>query len=106
MRKESKGERIFSVINILILSLVTIACLYPMVYVLLASLSESTKLMLNGVRFLYKPLGFSLSAYKKALSDPAIFSGYKNTIFVLVFGVAMSLTLSVVEAYFISRKTL
>lgn len=104
MRKESTGERIFAVINTAVLLFVTVVCLYPMVYVLFASLSDSNRLMLNGGKFLYKPLGLSLSAYQKALSDPAIFTGYKNTIVVLVIGVSLSMLFSTIGAYFMSRK--
>ena len=43
--KMSTGEKIFSVINYIFLALVAVACLYPMLYVLFASFSNSNQLM-------------------------------------------------------------
>ena len=43
--KMSTGEKIFSVINYIFLALVAAACLYPMLYVLFASFSNSNQLM-------------------------------------------------------------
>ena len=40
----------------------------------------------------------------KAFKNPSIVSGYMNTLFILVFGVIISLALSSVGAYFLSRK--
>ena len=49
--KMSTGEKIFSVINYIFLALVAAACLYPMLYVLFASFSNSNQLMRHtGIR--------------------------------------------------------
>lgn len=45
-------------------------------------------------------LEFNLNAYIKALSNPSILSGYKNTLFIVVVGEVVSMLLSCFGAYF------
>lgn len=100
--KRSRGERIFGIINYILLSIVMLLCLYPMWYVAVASFSNSDLLSsFNGI--LIKPLGFSIEAYVKVFRNPMIVSGYLNTIFILVVGVSFSIIISSVGAYFLSR---
>lgn len=61
--KMSTGEKIFSVINYIFLTLVAVACLYPMLYVLFASFSNSNQLMRHTGILLW-PQGFSAGAYE------------------------------------------
>lgn len=101
--KISTGEKVFRVFNYIILTIVALICLYPMWYVAMASISESSQLMSHsGV--LLKPLGFSLNAYVKVFANPMILKGYGNTLFVLIIGVLMDLVMTSLGAYFLSRK--
>jgi putative aldouronate transport system permease protein len=101
--KKTKGEKVFTVFNTLFLCAVSLACLYPMIYVALASVSDSNELMrYSGA--LYRPLGFNLNAYVKVFENPMIIIGYKNTLFVLVVGLVVSMVLSILGAYFLSRQ--
>jgi putative aldouronate transport system permease protein len=78
-------------------------CLYPILYVLFASMSDNNLLMQHtGV--LFGPLGFSTNAYFKVFKNPMILLGYRNTLFVLVAGVLVSLFMTSLGAYFLSRK--
>ena len=43
--KESFGSRAFDVVNIIILALLSLVCLYPVWYVLVASVSDGNLLM-------------------------------------------------------------
>lgn len=74
-----------------------------MMYVLFASFSNNNLLMQHtGV--LLSPQGFSIMAYDKVFKNPMILLGYRNTLFVLVTGVSLSLLATSVGAYFLSRK--
>lgn len=101
--KRTKGEKVFTVFNTAFLSFVSIACLYPILYVIFASLSSSKLLMKNNGLLLH-PLGFNTNAYIKVFQNPMILIGYKNTIFVLVMGLAVSMVLSILGAYFLSKQ--
>ncbi|MDO4327079.1 MAG: carbohydrate ABC transporter permease [bacterium] len=101
--KISTGEKVFRVFNYIILTIIALVCLYPMWYVAVASISDSSQLMSHsGV--LLKPLGFSLNAYAKVFANPMILKGYGNTLFVLIIGVLMDLVMTSLGAYFLSRK--
>jgi len=77
--------------------------MYPMWHVLMGSFSKGTKLEAASGLILW-PLGFSLDAYKRVFGNPLIFSGYKNTIFVITVSIILQMTLTTIAAYFFSRK--
>lgn len=103
--KISRGERIFGVFNVIILSLFTIACLYPFWYVIVASFSESALLMSHPEALLL-PVGWSTEAYEYVFHTKAIWTGYANTIFYVVVGTAINILMTLLAAYFLSRKNL
>ena len=53
----------FNIVNYGILTLLTLACLYPMLHVLFASVSDPTALIAHR-GLLLKPLGFTMSGYQ------------------------------------------
>lgn len=103
MRKNSLSRNLFLAFDVLVMSAFAIVCLYPMVYVVLASFSDSGALMAHE-GLLLKPLGFNVEAYKAVAKNPNIINGYMNTIFVLVVGVLVNLFMTALAAYFLSRK--
>jgi len=103
MKKLSVGEIIFKIVNTLFMIFMIFVCLYPMIYVVLASFSDSNLLMAHrGI--LVKPLGFNYESYKAVLKNRLIFTGYCNTLFILVVGVMINLLMTSLGAYFLSRK--
>lgn len=53
---------------------------------------------------LFKPVGFSLAAYEKVFENSSIWRGYGNTIFYVIAGTGLNIMLTVLGAYFLSRK--
>ena len=103
--KRSLGSKVFDVINVIIISLISLVMLYPMLHVAFASVSDSMMLKQHsGV--LLKPIGFNLNAYKTVLMDQRVWTGYRNTAVVLVGGLSFSIVLTTIAAYCISRKNL
>lgn len=103
IRKRSIGDIIFETINTLILLALMIACLYPMLYVLFASVSSPSKLMVHSGLLLY-PLDFQVEAFKSVLANPDVKTGYLNTIVYVVFGTVLNIVLTLTAAYVLSRK--
>lgn len=101
--KRSKGERVFSVCNYILLTVIIIICLYPVWYVAMASVSDSS-LLTQHIGLLVRPVGFSFEAYKKVFQNPMIGRGYLNTLFILIVGVILDLVMTSLGAYFLSRK--
>ena len=103
MIRQTKGEKIFNIINTVILCALVVIMVYPCLHVLFASLSDSSELMKNG-GFLIYPKGFTLNAYLEVFKNQLIWSGYGNTILNLVLALAFNISLTTLGAYALSRK--
>lgn len=103
MVKLSFGEKCFKVFNAILMILLSLMMLYPLLYVLFASLSDSNALRIYDGLLLH-PLGFNTQAYTKVFENPMIFKGFMNTFYVLFFGTLTNTVLTVVTGYVLSRK--
>ncbi len=103
--KITSGERVFSAVNIIILTALLILFLYPVLYILFGSFSDPGKMMEHrGI--LFAPLGFTLDAYKLVLKNPLILTSYANTLYYVIAGTAINVFLTTLGAYCLSRKKL
>lgn len=101
--KNTPGENIFDVSNVIILILLCVVTIYPFLYVTFASVSHSGLLMQHS-GILTRPLGFNTSAYRLVFKNPNIISGFRNSAFILAVGVPLNIVLTSFGAYFLSRK--
>lgn len=102
--RETKGEKVFYVINGFLLLVFALICLYPIVYVLSASFS-SAEAVASG-RVILLPKEVSIGAYRAVFAKKDIWVGYANSIYYTVAGVAVNLLLTIFGAYPLSRKKL
>lgn len=102
--KESKQYKIFKVINIIIMIIVILATLYPFWYLVSLSLS-SEKYVYAGLVSVF-PKGFTLKTYQVLLAEKEFWTSYKNTIIYTIVGTLVSLFLSTLLAYPLSKKRL
>ena len=100
-----KKMSLFPVVNGALLCLLALVCLYPMLYVLFASLSEPDLLMKHR-GMLFGPLGFTLQGYVLTFKNPNILSSYANTLFYVGVGTALNVLVTAMAAYALSRKDL
>ncbi len=101
---ESRGEKIFKVINNILLGFMALVALYPFVYVLSASVSMPYNVVTGKVLLL--PMGFTLGAYKEVLGNPDIWMAYGNTIFYTIVGTAVCMVMTICGGYALSKKRL
>jgi len=101
--KESFGVKFFRAFDYALIFCLVLFCLYPFWHVLMASFSDPHK-FLSHTGALLKPIGFSLEAYKKVLADIRVFTGFGNTLLYLLMGIPLSITVTILGAYFMSRK--
>jgi putative aldouronate transport system permease protein len=101
--KKTIGDYIFDSVNIIILAALAVITAYPFVYVIFASLSSADELTAHS-GLLLKPLNLSLAAYKAVLKNPIIYSGYMNTLFIVVVGTAYNIIMTSMGAFVLSRK--
>lgn len=101
--KETPGERIFDIVNIILLLALVFVIVIPVWHVVCYSFSDANRVMAtNGLLLL--PEGFSLESYQAVARNPNIFTGYRNTIFIVIVGTLLSLLLTLMGAYVLSRK--
>ena len=102
--QQSIGEKAFDAANVTALGLVSLAAVYPFLYVL--GLSFATPQSLADGGLLLWPSEFTLTAYELVLTDEGIRYGYFNTIFRTVFGTIATLCMTSLAAYPLSRKSM
>lgn len=102
--RESNGEKLFYVCNYVILAVLSLLVLYPIVYVLSASVSAPEKVISGEVLLL--PKGLTLDAYRAVFREHSIWVGYANTLFYTVFGVIVNMALTICGAYSLSKRRL
>ena len=99
----ARSDRIYSAINNSVLLIVLIAVLYPIVFVFSSSFSSSSAVLSGRVWLL--PVEPSVEAYKVIFNYRLIWTGYANTVFYAAVGSAISVMLTLLAAYPLSRKT-
>lgn len=103
--KTSLSERIFDVFNVLFMLFMIVICIYPFIYVLFGSLSDAGELMkVKGV--LLRPAGFSLDGYKEVLKNKDIYTGFGNSVYYIVVATTLSICVSSLLAFTLSRPYL
>lgn len=105
--KQTNGfyDNLFDIAVYIVLSVMAVIAFYPLLYVAFASFSDPSQLI-SHKGLLFKSQGFNLQAYKSVFSNSAVWTGYGNTLFVIVFGVALNLFMSALGAYVLSRKNI
>lgn len=100
--KETGSDRLFTIFNYVMLSIVLIVVLYPLIYVVSASFSSSSAVLSGKVWFW--PVEPTLEGYKAVFKNAMVVKGFSNTIFYTLAGTAINLVLTVMAAYPLSRK--
>lgn len=86
-----------------ILAVMAVCCLYPVLYIVFASFSDPMRLTQH-TGLLFSPLGFTLEGYKVAMGYGNIWSGYLNTIYIVVVGTTVNMLLTILAAYVTAKK--
>ncbi len=103
--KKSILETGFDFFNCVLMILLVIATLYPCYYVLVASMSDATRIY-EGSSLLLWPRGFSVEAYKQVLEYKPLWIGYANTLFYVSVGATISVLTTVMTAFALTRRGL
>lgn len=93
---------IWTILKYFFLTSLVAVTLYPMLYMVSISLSDTYHVLKNDITFY--PKGINLGMYKFVLKDPRIFRAYKNTIVYTVTYTLIALTLTSLAAYSLSKR--
>lgn len=102
MKFRSRGEKIFGVINVILLTLLALICAAPIINTVAISFSNSAEVAAGNVLFL--PKKFSLDAYQFILTRSAFFNALLVTVKRLVLGTAIQMIMVVLCAYPLSME--
>ncbi|CAH8768611.1 carbohydrate ABC transporter permease [Paenibacillus dendritiformis] len=102
MIDRSIGDRIFDVVNYVLLTLVMLIVLYPLLFVLSASVSNPETVLRGEMWLIPKQINFD--AYAKIFQNKDILLGYGNTILYTLLGTAINLIMTICAAYPLARK--
>lgn len=102
---ESKtfGSRVFNVVNIIIMAVLSISCIYPLWYALCLSISSKSAANSGAVTIL--PVGFSLESYKQIMGDWKFFNSFWISIQRTVLGTILTILVLIIFAYPLSKST-
>ena len=102
--RESRGDNIFITVIVLFLGGLLVVVVYPLYYVVIASISNPD--LVNSGQVVLWPRQLTLMGFKRVFEDPEILSGYRNTIFYTLAGTCINLFVTMTAAYSLSKKRL
>lgn len=100
--KKSKADRSFDFVIYTIALLMTLLALYPMYFIVIASVSDPNLVAKGEVLLL--PRNVSLEGYKYLFSMSNLWTGYGNTVLYTLAGTLIMLVVNIPVAYALSRK--
>ncbi|MEL6426042.1 MAG: carbohydrate ABC transporter permease [Pseudomonadota bacterium] len=104
MNLYSRGDRIFVRANMVLIGLFTLSTLYPFIYVAAVSFSSGFDARAGNVVF--HPVGTTIAAYERVLSERMFWISYGNTFIYTIGGTITSLAFLIPGAYALSRPDL
>lgn len=97
-------DKVYNAINYVLLILLGIVTIYPFLYFLILSFNDGYDAMKGGIYFW--PRVFTLANYQKAFQNPLMLNAFKISFASTVIGTALSVFLTAMLAYAISKRKL
>ncbi len=105
MKNISSGEKAFIVTCYVVLTVFALVIALPMLSVLVTSFVGPAEIARRG-QFILWPEKIDTTAYRLVFASHSIWSGYRNTVFVVAVGTALNMLLTIGMAYPLSKKRL
>jgi putative aldouronate transport system permease protein len=102
--KDTRSDKIFTIVNSIFLTVVMIVILYPLIYILSASFSSPSAVIAGKVWLL--PVDPTLKGYEAVFENKQIWSGFFNSFYYTIIGTLFNVALTILAAYALSRKDL
>jgi len=99
-----KSDRLFDTLLYLIAGLMILVSLYPMYFIVIASISDPNKVAAGEI--LFYPSGVTMEGYRHLLDMGNLWVGYGNTILYVIAGTLIQLAVNIPVAYVLSRRDL
>ncbi len=102
IRSNNTPDKIFGAAVLILSILIFIVIVYPLWFVVIASISNSNLVNQGAVTFLPKDIRFY--GFQQILDDARIWKGYLNTILYVVVGTLLNMAVTMPAAYALSRR--
>lgn len=102
MVQDTLADKIFNVVNLVLLGLITLTVLYPLYFVVVASFTDPN--IVNSGTLLLYPVKFYARGYEKIFAYQSLWMGYWNSLVYMVLGTSVNLIVTIPAAYALSRK--
>ncbi len=102
--RRTRGDVIFDSVNYTLISVFFLLVLYPMYFILIASISNPD--LVNTGQITFWPRGLTLEGYARTLRFTSVWVGYRNTILYTVVGTCINVSLTMTAGYALSRREL
>ena len=102
--RSDMSDKIFYLLNYIFLGFLALVILYPLYFIIIASISDPDA-VLGGDVILF-PVGLTLSGFEAILQRTDVWFGYLNTIIYTVLTVVLSLVVTIPAGWALSRKRL
>ena len=100
--KLTGNDMAFTIVNYTFLTICLLVVLYPLVYVLSSSFSSAEAVI--SARVWLFPVEPTLMGYKAVFRNSQIWTGYMNSAFYTFFGTIISVTLTIMAGYPLSKR--
>ncbi|MCR8632256.1 carbohydrate ABC transporter permease [Paenibacillus radicis (ex Xue et al. 2023)] len=98
---ETGGDKVFTVLNYVILTLFAVTVLYPLVAVV--SNSVSSPVAVGAGKVWLWPVDLSLDGYKAIFEYKKVWTGFGNSLYYTIVGTAVNIIFTLLAAYPLSR---
>lgn len=105
-KMKSTGEKIFTVVNSVLLITLSVMVLYPLWYIFISAVSNPVVFDAAMVdkSFILLPQGFTLEYIMEHVNNSDIWHAYGNTVIYTVFGAVISILLTILASYVLTRE--
>jgi putative aldouronate transport system permease protein len=101
---QKKKPTLFDWVNYSLLLLISLACLFPFLYIISVSFTDPSAYV--PLKFYLIPDKFSIASYKQILSTNGFMNALKSTVFVTIVGTVLNIIVSFTMAYGLTKKSL
>ena len=102
--RDTAGDKVFYTINAIVLAILALIVLYPLYFIVIASISDPDAVL--GGRVVLYPVDITFEGFAKIMERQDVWLGYRNTILYTALTVIFSLIVTVPAGWALSRKTL
>lgn len=104
MNRESRADRISKAVFVILLSVFSLFCLFPLVFAVMGSLTSESEVVLNGFKLWPEHLTLDTYRYTFSQKGHVLLGAYGMTISATVLGTAISMAITTCFAFAISMR--